>query len=199
MTCNQLPNICILIISIIFVITGIIACGNHDEQNRNLIFTASDWYPAVDSFGSEYRIDGELITDGIATVSFTIAQRSESDDWIPWVELICDLGYTLENYSELEIAYKNDTDLLIKLSQSDFGEDGNQTYSHYEFLLPPAGDWNTHRVKFETFTQPDWTPGISKEIPLKLENVDAIYLVPDLDPAIGESSELSVRHLELFH
>jgi hypothetical protein len=196
MTCR--PSLIAALLVFIISISEVLSCSNRGDLERNLIFTAQAWYPAVDSYGSTYRTDGELVSDGVATVSFTIAQMDGTEEWTPWVELVCELGYTLEDYSGLEITYKNDTDLLVKLSQSDFGADGNETYSHYEYRLPSANEWQTHRIQFSTFLQPDWTPEISRIIPLYLENVNAVYLVPDLDPIAGESSTLQVRHLELF-
>lgn len=181
---------------ILIITSAITACSG---DSKNLVNTANNWYPAVDPFGSEYSLDGDLITDGVVSVGFTIAQRPETETWTPWVELVCDPGFTLEDYSGLTITYRNDTDLLVKLSQSDFGPDGNETYAHYQYRLPASTDWNTQTIEFNAFQQPAWTPDQSTDIPLTLLHVDAIYLVPDLDYNTGESTVLHIKYLELLH
>jgi hypothetical protein len=168
------------------------------ESSGNLFLKADLWSVAVDPFGSEYEYTEPLIRDGVATVEFTIAKKTEYDQWYPFVELICDLGEPFTGFSSLQITYQCESDLLVKLSQSDFGEEGNETYSHYQYRLPATSKWKTSRLDFSLFDQPGWTPDISKDIPLNTDNINAVYLVPDLDPAIGESATLKVRNLELY-
>lgn len=67
----------------------------------------------------------------------------------------------------------------------------------YQYRLLATEEWEMMSVSFSSFTQPEWTPEISSEIPLILENVDAVYLVPDLDYNIGESTNLKINSLEL--
>lgn len=188
------PRLYFRFVLILIIASAITACSGEKE---NLVKTAN-WYPAVDPFGSDYSIDGDLITDGVISVGFTIAQRPETESWTPWVELVCDPGFTLEDYYGLKITYRNDTDLLVKLSQSDFGPDGNETYAHYQYSLPISKVWNTQTIEFNAFQQPAWTPDHSTDIPLTLLHVDAIYLVPDLDYITGESTVLHVKYLELL-
>lgn len=180
---------------LILIIASTVTASSGEKEN---LVNSANWYPAVDPFGSKYSIDGDLITDGVVSVGFTIAQRPDPESWIPWVELVCDPGFTLEDYSGLTITYRNNTDLLVKLSQSDFGPDGNATYAHYQYSLPASKDWNTQTIEFNAFQQPAWTPDHSSDIPLTLLHVDAIYLVPDLDYNTGESTVLHIKYLELL-
>lgn len=192
---NTITIFCFLTIMIVM------SCTRSDSElpdRENLVNHGDKWFTAVDPFGSSSEIDGSLIKSGVASVRFTIAHRTESETWSPWVELVCDPGHTFENYTGLTITYRNETPLLVKLSQSDFGSNGNETYSHYQYALPPSEVWNEATIYFTDFTQPDWTPENSKSIPMILENINAVYLVPDLDPSKGESSLLEVRYLKLL-
>lgn len=114
-----------------------------------------------------------------------------------FIELVCDLGHSLVDHTGLSIDYKCETPLVIKLSQSDFGKDGNESYAHYQFVVPASETITTAHLKFSAFTQPGWTPEYAAGIPLKLENVDAIYLTPKVDDSTGGSSLLGVKGLFL--
>lgn len=168
-----------------------------EKTTGNLLATAKEWSAAADPFGSEYATGESLIECGSAKVSFT--QTALKDNRNPWVELICKLDGTLENYAGGYITYKCESDLLIKLSQSDFGAAGNSTYAHYQFLIPKSSEWLTVHFDFSKFTQPSWAPEASRKIPLRKENIDAIYLVPAMNTASEASATLEVKDLRLFN
>jgi hypothetical protein len=166
-----------------------------EDHTGNLLAMARGWSASTDRFGSSYTTGESLIENGIASATFN--QTSISDRGTPWVEMICRLNGNIGNYSRGSITYKCGTDLLIKLSQSDFGPDGNKTYSHYQLRVPASSDWTTIDFDLNDFAQPEWAPEISRTIPLKKENIDAIYLVPDLDYQKEESTTLQVRDMRL--
>lgn len=178
--------------------TAIEAFPETRNRPENLILMKNKWSVAVDPFGSEFHYEEPLITNDIAEVSFTIAKRTHNDQWSPYIELICDVEADFSGFSGVRITYQCGTDLLMKLSQHDFGSIGNKTYSHYQYRLPPSCTWNTVWIDFSLFEQPYWTPEISKSIPLIKENINAVYMVPDLDATIGETTTIRVNHLELY-
>ena len=169
------------------------------DNHFNVNFTgqARLWRTGVDSYGSKAVYDGELVKNNISAVEFTICRRSDEAPTTPWVELICDIKNTLQGASAIVLEYKCESDLLIKLSQKDFGAEGNATYAHYQFRLPSTDKWLRKEFDFSGFKQPEWAPEHALGIPMKIENVDAIYLVPDLDYNVGETAELKVRKLLL--
>ncbi|KMQ52166.1 hypothetical protein CHISP_0847 [Chitinispirillum alkaliphilum] len=170
--------------------------ANPESASDNLIRTAL-WRATTDDLGSSFQTGEELIEEGIAKVTFTIAVKEEEDEW-PYVELICETGMDLSEVQGMEIVYRCTSPLIIKLSQSDFGYEGNQTYSHYEYTAPASEEWNTVQISISDFTQPDWAPEDSRAIPLKMENVPDIYLVPALDYTTGESGTVEVKSLLLY-
>ena len=172
---------------------------NTSGASANLLFAAEGgWRATTDDLGSSFETREQLIQDSTAKVTFTMAKKGAPDEW-PYVELICALGRDIDGVHGLEITYKCDKPLTIKLSQTEFGYYGNQTYSHYEFILPASEeDWNTERVKISQFRQPSWAPAKSREIPLKLQNVEDVYLVPNLNYNTGDKGTLEVKNLILY-
>ena len=167
------------------------------ESTGNLLAHASEWSASTDRLGSSVKIGDKLIRNGVAEAHFDLTKRT--GDGYPFVEMICKLEQNIAPYSGGSITYRCDSDLLIKLSQADFGAGGNDTYAHYQLLLPKSSEWNTVHFTFDSFVQPAWTPEQSAQIGLVKKNVDAIYLVPNLDYDIGESATLSVKDLRLHN
>lgn len=168
--------------------------GEQSGVEKNLLYT-SDWKAVTDLIGSSYSPDKAVVRDSLMEVSFTLKKKEEGE--IVFIELVCSLDSTLSASKGLEITYKCDSPLVIKLSQSDFGGDGDESYAHYQFIVPASETLNTVRVNYESFTQPEWTPEASKGKAMKLENVNAIYLTPDVDATIGGSATLAVKSLYL--
>lgn len=161
----------------------------------NLIETGA-WRPAADSYGSSYEVDENIVVNDEIEIRFTIAKKTEPDMW-PYVELICETGAPLTGAQGLEITYWSEKELKIKLSQSDFGPNGDNTYAHYQIKVESAAEWTTATVYFNDFKQPDWAPEESTKIALNLDNVNDIYLVPGLDYEIGDSSTFGIKSLVL--
>lgn len=158
----------------------------------NLVKSAKEWIPAHDEFGSSYDTSTAILNDSLKKVKFTLTKKTEGDKW-PYIELISIIGGNLEDKSSMKLTYSCSKPLIIKLSQSDFNTKGNETYSHYQFKVPASDTLNTILLNFSDFKQPDWTPEISKSIPMKLENVDAVYFTPAVDAEVGGSAELSIK------
>ncbi len=162
----------------------------------NLIFAEGvNWYAATDDFGSSHNSDGESIdiSNGEIKVEFDMYKKQEGMNW-PFVELVSETGRELSGAETITIEYKSTHDLKIKLSQTDFGPEGDGSYAHYETKIPMAADWAKVTVILDEFNQPSWAPNI---IPLNLDNVQNIYLVPAIDATIGGKATLEVRLLEI--
>lgn len=179
---------------IVIIAVAVYASCNYDNDD-NLVYTAHQWVAATDNIGSSFSYDGELIQDGVVSVDFNYVQESNG---YPWVSIICDLGHSLQDYKGLTLRYRSDEDLIIHLHQSDFGFNGNRTYSHYQITLPATSIWRTRTVEFEDFAQPDWTPSESLEIPFIPENVRSLHFSPFLNAETGGTASIKIRNLTLF-
>lgn len=162
------------------------------DSTSNLVKTAKEWIPAHDEFGSSYDTNNAILSDTLKKIHYKLVKKPEGNKW-PYIELICKIEGNLKNKKGIKINYTCSAPLVIKLSQSDFNDKGNKTYSHFQFIVPASDTLNLKTLTFSEFTQPDWTPEESKSIPLKLENVDAIYFTPDIDGEIGGEADLSIR------
>lgn len=155
----------------------------------------NDWSYATDPHGSTAHFHG-LKNNAIA-VEFTRVPRVDKQN-NSWVELI----YTLPNGNlsatkVIKIQYQSDQPLVVKLSQSDYGKEGDKSYAHYQAVLPKAQQWHTHTITLDQFERPLWTPSSSLDKGLKLENISAIYLVPDLTDEQGGKASLAVKSIKL--
>lgn len=162
----------------------------------NLVFAEGvNWYAATDDFGSSHNSDGESIdtSSGEIVVEFDMYKKQEGMNW-PFVELVSETGRELSGAETITIEYKSTHELKIKLSQSDFGPEGDGSYAHYETKIPMASEWSKVTVVLEEFNQPSWAPNLG---PLNLDNVQDIYLVPNIDAMVGGKAILEVRLLEI--
>ena len=166
------------------------------NASSNLVFNDGQWRPSVDSHGSTFDTGTVFISDEAVKVVFTITQRT-GNFW-PYVELICALGRRLTEVNGMEVSYRTDRPLKVKLSQSDFGPDGIGTYAHYEYTIPAVEDWETVRLRVDHFEQPSWADEQSRAIPLNMNNVQDIYFVPDLDYTTGDTGTLEIRSFILY-
>jgi len=167
----------------------------NDAAQKNLTSFPQLWSASTDTFGSRFLIQDNLVSDEIVSVEFSIVQKLHSHSWYPYVELICKLPYVLSDSNTITISYKCSRGLIVKLSQSDFGENGIASYAHYQFSLPPSIEFTQASLYPQQFQQPVWADSISKKIALNLSNVDAIYLVPDLNYETGDHATLIVSKL----
>jgi len=163
--------------------------------SNNLINSAKEWKAVTDELGSSSSPKNISISNDQIEVDFTLKKKEEGE--IVFIELVCDLGHNLVGNKGLSIDYKYETPLVIKLSQSDFGKDGNASYAHYQFVVPASDTIITAHLNFSDFTQPRWTPDYAQGIPMKLENVDAVYLTPKVDDATGGDALLGIKGLYL--
>ncbi len=191
------------LLMVLFMASFSIACKNSKskstaqntvQKTENLLYTAS-WKAVTDKLGSAFKPEKIAVVDSLMEVNFTLKQQKETE--IVFIELVCGLGHNLSKHSGLKINYKCETPLVVKLSQSDFGKDGDKSYAHYQFIVPASEKITTTELSFADFTQPIWTPEASKGKAMKLENIDAIYLVPNIDAATGGKSLLGVKALYL--
>ena len=98
---------------------------------------------------------------------------------------------------KINLTYKWDIPLLIKLSQKHYGKNGDKSYAHYQIKLPAATDWSTQKVSLQNFSRPDWTPKASKDYGIVLDEVNALYFTPSLtDQKCGEET-LQISDIKL--
>lgn len=156
------------------------------------------WHYGADPYGSKVFIGDSLIKDGAARIAFDRAPQLAPDRHT-WIELIYHApAGNLGGADAVRITYQCSDALLMKFSQRDFGEDGDNSYAHYQTLLPAAKTWKTVTVSLADFSRPSWTPLISKDVGLILENVSAIYLAPALDDDQGGHATLNVKSIEVL-
>jgi hypothetical protein len=168
------------------------------EEQKGSLSDSQHWHYAVDPHGSAAFPAIPLVKDGIARIRFVRVPRVDVAN-NSWVELI----YTLPNgnitaYEGIVIRYQSSSQLVVKLSQADYGAEGDKTYAHYQITLPAAASWHTEKVAFADFSRPDWTPASSVDKGIIKQNVNAIYLVPDLTDAQGGEAEIAIKALELW-
>lgn len=177
------------------------ACGDDENNNEDsegrevegptalsgeMLAYPDIWSASVDTYGSSFQGTDPLVKDGKVDITFTIAKMESADAW-PYAELICKPGVSLASLKAVTIRYQSEVKLAIKLSQKDFGFEGDQSYAHYQHELEASDEVVTRTLKVADFAQPSWATEESRRIPLKLANVDAIYVVPLLDYAQGET------------
>ena len=177
------------------------ACNNNNQVSpskypNNMIELKNNWEAKSDNYGSSIS-DIPLFEDSsIAKVEFTLINKTKEDEY-PYIELICKLGDNLVNIDTLVLTYKCTTPLIVKLSQSDFGGNGNATYSHFQYILESANDFITVQFLISDFKQPEWTPEKSKLIKYNPTNVDAVYFTPQIDEITGGKATLEIKEFYL--
>ncbi len=167
------------------------------DSSQNLVSKAKEWVPAHDEFGSSYDTSKLILSDSLKKIHYTLIKKTEGDKW-PYIELICVIGGNLNGKMAMKLSYSCSKPLIIKLSQSDFNNKGNETYSHYQYTVPASDSLNTVMLLLSEFKQPEWTPEESKTIPLKLENVDAVYFTPEIDAEVGGEADLAISEFYLL-
>lgn len=165
-------------------------------HNVNQLFHAKQWYPTTDTYGSSLDTGSAMISDSVLSVAFTICKKESNDKW-PYVELVCKTKEKLTGTKEVSLTYKCDKSLLVKFSQSDFNHLGDESYAHYQMVFPPSAEWKSVSFKTSEATQPNWAPAKAKSVPLKLENVDAMYFTPELSVEAGGTGKISLKELTL--
>jgi hypothetical protein len=105
---------------------------------------------------------------------------------------------SLAGSQKIRLTYQCDIPLLIKLSQQEYGKNGDASYAHYQIKLPATEGWTTKEVDLKDFYRPEWTPVSSKDHGLLPEHIDAIYLTPSMTDEKGGEAILQVRAVELL-
>lgn len=156
------------------------------------------WTYDTDPYGSEAIINEKLIRHGAIWIKFKRVPRVDSKR-NSWIELIHKLPTaSLVGSQKIRLTYQCDIPLLIKLSQQEYGENGDKSYAHYQIKLPPARQWTTQEINLKDFYRPEWTPTSSKDLGLLPEHIDAIYLTPSMTDKDGGEAILQVRAIELL-
>lgn len=182
-----------LFLSSLFI-AGISACSH---ANNAATLDKSQWSYATDPYGSEATFQEELITDHRAWVHFTRIPRVDAKR-NSWVELIYKLPeQSLKSHKSIQLQYKSDQPLILKLSQKDYGSEGDKSYAHYQIVLPAAPEWNNHQVNIADFQRPQWTPAESKDVGIVGERISAIYVTPSLTDEAGGEATIEIKSLDL--
>lgn len=178
------------------IVALVVACSPHDLSETGDL-DAVYWRYATDPHGSKATYDGELVQQGIARIEFHRVPRVDARN-NSWVELIYDLpAGRLQDEPTIELRYQSSTDLVVKLSQRDYGELGDQSYAHYQAIVPATDHWQSVQLSVGDFQRPNWTPEASADQGIVPAHVNAIYLVPDLTDDEGGAAQLAVRSITI--
>jgi hypothetical protein len=182
----------------LLILLGLIS-GCTNTALHPSVRNAELWGYGIDPHGSTVTIGKSIIENGAARIAFNrVAQPAPGIN--TWIELTYQAPKgNLAGIRGVSITYESTAPLVIKFSQRDFGEEGDNTYAHYQTLLPAAKTASTATVILADFARPVWTPATSKDVGLLLENVTAIYLTPDVDSKAGGYAELTVSAIELIY
>ncbi|TWX70921.1 hypothetical protein ESZ36_04555 [Colwellia demingiae] len=156
------------------------------------------WSYDTDPYGSEAIINEKLIRHGGIWIKFKRVPRVDAKR-NSWVELIYRLpSASLAGSQKIRLTYQCDIALIIKLSQREYGKNGDQSYAHYQIELPPTNQWSTKEVDLKDFSRPEWIPASATDYGLLPEHIDAIYLTPSMTDTDGGEAILQVRSIELI-
>ncbi|PKI15871.1 hypothetical protein [Colwellia sp. 12G3] len=151
------------------------------------------WSYDTDPYGSEAIINEKLIRHGGIWIKFKRVPRVD-EKRNSWIELIHKLPMaSLAGNQKIRLTYQCDIPLIIKLSQLEYGKDGDQSYAHYQIKLPETKGWTTKEVDLKDFYRPKWTPESSIDHGILPEHIDAIYLTPSMTDKDGGEAILQVR------
>lgn len=195
-----MQNKTISIVVLLALLMSSCSSSKRDETTEitvnNLIHQHHIWEVAVDTFGSTFTTADPFINDERLKVDFTIATKE--GDYFPYVEVKCFPDIDYQTLDKINISYICEHDVIIKLNQSDFSAGGDNSYAHYQFVLPKTDNQpNIATIYIDEFTQPQWAEESSRKIALNKENIEAIYLVPAIDYNKGESTTFTLLSLNL--
>jgi len=161
------------------------------------VLNPDQWRYATDPHGSKAIYSTPLVKGNEIEIAFSRVPRVDAKN-NSWVELIHDLpGQTLEGISGFTLTYQSDKPLVVKLSQKEYGGNGDNSYAHYQVVLPSSLDWHTQAVVFEDFSRPSWTPGWSQDKGIIKSSVSALYFVPDLTDEKGGDAWIKIKQVSL--
>lgn len=165
---------------------------------QQTVLDENQWHYAIDPYGSTASVNENLINEGQVWVKFNRIPRLDKQR-NSWIEVIYTPDKTsLNAMKKINLTYKCDIPLIIKLSQKHYGKHGDKSYAHYQIKLPASKDWSTQEVALQNFSRPDWTPKDSKDYGIVLEEVNAIYFTPSLTDEKGGEATLQVSNVNLI-
>ena len=168
------------------------------SSGQNYTSYAANWRAQVDPFGSKVSFGSALVVKGVVSAQFTMAAQVSPAD-VPYVELMCGVSRALSPSDTIVVQYKSDVNVLIKLVQTDLGDEGNETYAYYEKELPATGkSFKKAVVVVSRFSQPTWAPEEAMFVPLRPENVAEIQIAPVLDEKRGGVASVSIQSLRVL-
>ena len=167
-------------------------------STQQIALDENQWHYAIDPYGSSALVNESLVNEGQVWIQFNRIPRVDKQR-NSWIEVI----YTpdeasLSAMTKINLTYKCDIPLIIKLSQKHYGKHGDKSYAHYQIKLPASKDWSTQEVALQNFSRPDWTPKNSKDYGIVLEKVNAIYFTPSLTDEKGGEATLQVSNVNLI-
>lgn len=185
-------------LSIMVLLSLLSACGTNSTHRHSSLAKEQSWSYGIDPYGSTVKIGKHLIESDVVSIEFNRAPKPAADR-NTWIELIYHAPQEdLLKTKKMRITYQCNEPLLIKFSQKDYGAEGDNSYAHYQTLLPAANDWQTLEVSLSDFARPLWTPAESTNVGLIMSNVSAIYLAPSLDDSKGGYAKLKVKGIDLL-
>ena len=181
---------------LLFAIFALAACSTYQD---NGVIKTSQWRYATDSHGSNATLASAITHKDPIEISFYRVPRVDALN-NSWVELIYDLpGAYLPQQAQFTLTYQSDQPLIIKLSQKDYGKEGDRSYAHYQTILPNSQVWKTMTVTLNDFQRPHWTPSTSEDKGIINSHVSAIYFVPSLNDEQGGHAKLKIKSLDISH
>lgn len=172
------------------------SCGS--TKNNTQPLNDNDWRYATDPHGSKASIKKALLHEEQVWIAFNRVPRVDAKN-NSWVELIYDLvNKTLAGQSSIMLEYKSSTDLVVKLSQQDYGGEGDKSYAHYQYTLPAQTHWQTRCINLNDFSRPSWTPASSVDKGIIKDHVSAVYFVPDLKDERGGDGVIQIRGIKTW-
>jgi len=169
-----------------------------NADNTHAPLDKKQWSYDTDPYGSEAIINEKLIRHGGIWIKFKRVPRVDSQR-NSWIELIHKLpSASLVGNTKIRLTYQCDIPLLIKLSQKEYGKEGDESYAHYQIKLPATKGWTTREVDLKDFYRPTWTPASSKDHGLVPAHINALYFTPSMTDKDGGEAILQVRAVELL-
>ncbi|WP_405632608.1 hypothetical protein [Pseudoalteromonas sp. Ld20] len=173
-------------------------CLQDETSLTKNTLTEQDWRYATDLHGSKALTKASLLSEGAIWVNFSRVPRVDAKN-NSWVELIYDLPKgDLKGAETIQLTYQSSRDLVVKLSQKEYGGKGDKSYAHYQHILPKAKKWVSACINVADFNRPSWTPTNSKDLGIIKAHVSAVYLVPDLKDDEGGNAVIQVKSITLL-
>lgn len=139
--------------------------------------------------------------DGSIHIDYMQAKKEKPNQW-PDIEVSVAFepqedGFEPRFYGmeTITLTYKCSDELKIRLNQTDFMADGDNSFALYYWAVPASDEWKTVTVELSKFIQPSWAEASSKAIPMKLQNVTAIALSPQTSYATGGEATIDVQSM----